>query len=113
MSSSFFSRRGGAAGTQKPTAGARVGHVYLDVRQRLLYCLNETARDLVREGVPFTREDLARQPLRTLSGELIAADGLPLHRVWQQGTPCEATFVLSRPRNFCPNCGVSFDNPRY
>jgi hypothetical protein len=30
------------------------------------------------------------------------------------GVRCpKCTFVLSRPRNFCPNCGVSFDNPRY
>jgi hypothetical protein len=98
MSTSFFSRRGGAAaGMQKPPAGPRAGHLYLDVRQRMLYCLNETARDLVREGVPFTRDDLGRQPLTALSGELVAPDDLPLHRVWQQGTPCEATFVLRRP----------------
>jgi hypothetical protein len=98
MSTSFFSRRGGAAaGMQKPPAGARVGHVYLDVRRRLLYCLNETARDLVREGVPFTREGLDRQPLHTLAGEPVTADDLPLQRVWQQGAPCEATFVLGRP----------------
>lgn len=30
------------------------------------------------------------------------------------GVRCpKCTFVLSRPRNFCPNCGVSFDNLRY
>ena len=30
------------------------------------------------------------------------------------GVRCpKCTFVVSRPRNFCPNCGVSFDNPRY
>ena len=30
------------------------------------------------------------------------------------GVKCpKCTFVLSRPRNYCPNCGVSFDNPRY
>lgn len=98
MSSSFFSRRGGAAaGTQKPMTGPRVGHFYLDVRKRLLYCLNETARDLVREGVPVLRHDLARQPLSTLAGEAVTADDLPVHRVWQHGAPCEATFVLARP----------------
>jgi hypothetical protein len=98
MSSSFFSRRGGAAaGTQKLATGPRVGQLYLDVRQRLLYCLNETARDLAREGVPFTREGLGKQPLRTLAGEPVKPDDLPLHRVWKQGTPCEATFVLGRP----------------
>ncbi len=98
MSSSFFSRRGGAAaGTQKPVTGPRVGHLYLDVRKRLLYCLNETARDLAREGVPFLRDDLARQPLQTTAGEPVGPDDLPLNRVWQQGKPCEATFVLARP----------------
>jgi signal transduction histidine kinase len=97
MSTSFFSRRGGAAGTQRPATGPQAGHLYLDVRQRLLYCLNETARDLVREGVPFLRDQLGRLPLQTLTGEPVTPDDLPLHRVWQQGTPCEATFVLARP----------------
>jgi two-component sensor histidine kinase len=98
MSSSFFSRRGGAAaGTQKAVTGPRVGHLYLDIRKRLLYCLNETARDLAREGVPFLREDLERQPLQTPAGEPVAPDDLPLHRVWQQGAPCEAAFLLARP----------------
>jgi hypothetical protein len=98
MSSSFFSRRGGAAaGTQKPVTGPRVGHFYLDVRKRLLYCLNETARDLLREGLPVLRHDLERQPLQTLTGEPVQADDLPVPRVWRQGTPCEATFVLARP----------------
>jgi hypothetical protein len=98
MSSSFFSRRGGAtAGTQKPATAARVGHLYLDVRGRLLYCLNETARDFIREGVPLTRDHLGRQPLQTLAGEPVRPEELPLHRVWQSGAPCEATFVLSRP----------------
>ncbi len=98
MSSSFFSRRGGAAaGTQKPVTGPRVGHLYLDVRKRLLYCLNETARDLAREGIPFLSDQLGRQPLKTLAGEPVQPDDLPLHRVWQKGTPCEATFALDRP----------------
>lgn len=25
----------------------------------------------------------------------------------------QCTYILARPHNFCPNCGVSFDNPRY
>lgn len=25
----------------------------------------------------------------------------------------QCTHVVGRPHNFCPNCGVNFDNPRY
>jgi hypothetical protein len=25
----------------------------------------------------------------------------------------QCTHILGRPQNFCPNCGVNFDNPRY
>jgi hypothetical protein len=25
----------------------------------------------------------------------------------------QCLYVLGRPHNFCPNCGISFDNPRY
>jgi len=25
----------------------------------------------------------------------------------------KCTYMLGRPVNFCPNCGVNFDNPRY
>ena len=100
MSSSFFSRRSGAAaGTQKPATGPRIGHLYLDVRKRLLYCLNETARDLAREGVPFLRDDLGRQPLTTPAGEPVTPDDLPLHRVCQQGAPCEADAKSRWNRN--------------
>jgi two-component sensor histidine kinase len=74
-----------------------VGHVFLDTRRRLLYCLNETARQLVREGVPITREDLERQPLRTLTGEPVTPADLPLLRAWRELEPQEATFVLARP----------------
>jgi signal transduction histidine kinase len=92
----FFRRDSGSA-TQKPAGTARVGHVYLDTRRRLLYCLNETARQLIREGVPIGRDDLERQPLQTLAGAAVTAADLPLLRAWRDRTPQEATFVLARP----------------
>jgi signal transduction histidine kinase len=95
--SSFFSRRDYKLGTRKSTASARVGHVFLDTRRRLLYCLNETARQFIREGVPITREDLDRQPLHTLTGEAVTSRDLPLLRAWRESAPQEATFVLNRP----------------
>jgi two-component sensor histidine kinase len=97
MQTTFFARRGGEAGTQKPATNARVGHVYLDTRRRTLYCLNDTARELVREGVPFGRDDLKKQPLRTPAGDAVGPDDLPLFRAWRQRTPCEATFLLTKP----------------
>jgi hypothetical protein len=97
MPTSFFQRRGGEAGAPKPATTIRVGHVYLDTQHRLLYCLNETARALVREGVPISRDDLARQPLQTLSGQPVGPDDLPLYRAWREGASQEVTFVMSRP----------------
>src|SRR6185437_9643125 len=79
----FFSRRGGTR-LRKPTPSIRVGHVYLDVRRRTLYCLNETARQLIHEGVPLTRDDLQRRSLRTLEGEPVRMADLPLMRAWRE-----------------------------
>jgi signal transduction histidine kinase len=94
---SFFSRRDSVQGTRKVAATARLGHFYLDLERRVLHCLNETARELVREGVPLTAADLDRQPLRTLSGEAVAPADLPLSRAYNEQTPQEAQFILERP----------------
>jgi signal transduction histidine kinase len=93
---SFFSRRDGTPETQTPGT-VRVGHVYLDAAKRRLYCLNETARQLIREGVPVSREDLERQPLHTTAGAPVTAADLPLLRAWREHTAQEATFVFEHP----------------
>lgn len=93
----FFSRRGGSTGTRRALAPLRVGHVYLDARRRTLYCLNETARQLVHEGIPLTRDDLQRHPLRDLDGEPVKAADLPLVRAWRERTPQEASFLFTGP----------------
>jgi signal transduction histidine kinase len=90
----FFSRRGGT-GLRKPAASIRVGHIYLDVRRRTLYCLNETARQLIQEGVPLTRDALNRRSLRTLEGEPVRAADLPLMRAWRERVPQEASFLFT------------------
>jgi signal transduction histidine kinase len=77
-------------------AGGPLGHVYLDVRRRLLYCLNETARRLQNEGVPFTGLDPSRQNVTTLAGNPVAPADLPLVMAWHEGRPAEAVFVLAR-----------------
>ena len=95
----FYSRREGAAGARKGAAAPRTGLVFLNTRKRRLYCLNETARQFVAEGVPFTAADLERQPLFALDGEPIAGDDLPLLSAWRDNQHREATFVLHRPGN--------------
>ena len=25
----------------------------------------------------------------------------------------QCLYIVGRPHNFCPNCGINFDNPRY
>lgn len=91
----FFSRRGGGAGARKPTPAVRAGHVYLDARRRTLYCLNETARQMIQEGVPITRDNLERHPLRTLEGEPVQAADLPLLRAWRERKPQEAVLLYT------------------
>jgi hypothetical protein len=70
-----------------------VGQVYLDARSRRLYYLNDTARQLHDQGVPFTAAELHRQPLQTLQGGPVAVTDLPLFIAWRRGYPAEATFV--------------------
>jgi signal transduction histidine kinase len=92
---SFFTRRERSPGARPaPTAPARVGHVYLDVRRKILHCLNETARELAQEGVPLTSADLARKPLRTLTGASVASADMPLLRAWREKASREAVFLM-------------------
>ncbi len=87
-------RDSAAAAATKKTPAARVAHVYLDVRRRVLHCLNDTARELAAEGVPFTSGDLARRPLKTLDGETATSGDLPLLRAWRERTARDGVFVL-------------------
>jgi len=88
-------KRDSTSGARKVTLTARVAHVYLDVRRRALHCLNEAARELAAEGVPFTSSDLAKRPLRTLTGETVTSGDLPLLRAWRERTAREAVFILT------------------
>src|SRR5262249_23476459 len=51
----------------------------------------------LKEGIPMAAEDLAQQPLHTLSGEPVAANDLPLVRAWREGAAQTAILVLVRP----------------
>jgi signal transduction histidine kinase len=86
--------KGVAAAASGPAV--RVGQIYLDVKHRLLHCLNDTAHELFAEGVPFTSADLARQPMLTLDGRPVVKDDLPLVRAWREEKPVEVQFVLPR-----------------
>jgi signal transduction histidine kinase len=73
-----------------------VGHFYVGIQEHKLYCLNEGARELVREGIPITGQDLQRQPLLTLEGTLVTPHELPLTRARREATVQEAVFLLPR-----------------
>jgi anti-sigma regulatory factor (Ser/Thr protein kinase) len=73
-----------------------VAHVFLDVRKKTLYCLNERARQLQNEQFPLTPADLDRQPLQTPQGQSVGPDDLPLVRAWKEGKSQEASFVRVR-----------------
>jgi signal transduction histidine kinase len=78
-------------------AGPLVGHVFLDVRRRQLHCLNPTARQLHKDGVPFLSADLERAALQHLDRRLVEPGELPLVLSWEEERPIEMTFVLTRP----------------
>jgi signal transduction histidine kinase len=75
---------------------ARIGQFYLDMQNHLLHCLNDAARELLNEGVPFTSADLKTQPLRTLEGKAVVKADLPLKRVLREEKPVETVFLLPR-----------------
>jgi hypothetical protein len=89
-------RRGHAGPGPSSVPAHRLGHVYLDVPRRLLHCLNDQARQLQGEGVPFTPADLTRQPLHTLAGEPVTGRELPMMVSWHHARSVESTFVLNR-----------------
>src|SRR5262245_55203679 len=93
--SSFFSRRGGPR-RHRPAAPPRVGHFYLNGLDGRLFCLNDAARQLLREGVPVTPAALEQQPLLSLDGNAITASEIPLLATWRDGKSHEATFLLPR-----------------
>jgi signal transduction histidine kinase len=75
----------------------RVGQVYLDTRRRMLYCLNDTARQLLQEGVPLSGDNVARSSLRTLGGGPVQSAELPVVRAWREKTPQESSFLFTSP----------------
>src|SRR5262249_48248908 len=79
------------------TFPVRTGHLYLDTRACLLYCLDETARELQNQGVPLRPHDLSRQPLHRFDGTTILPAQLPLWRAWRERRACKDAFVLTRP----------------
>jgi two-component sensor histidine kinase len=93
--SSFIARRGGTRQTARPVV-PRVGHYYVGIQEHKLYCLNETARQFVREGIPILPQDLDRQPLRTLEGQPVTGQDLPLIRARRESVTTEAVFLMPR-----------------
>ncbi len=77
-------------------APPRVGHFYLSCHDGRLFCLNEAARQLLREGLPVTPAALEQQPLLHLDGTLVRQTDLPLVAAWRGAAPHEGTFLLPR-----------------
>lgn len=93
--SSHFSRRNGPK-RPRTVAPPRVGHYYLTPNDRRMFCLNDTARQFIREGVPVNPTDLEAHPLLHLDGTPVKAGELPLLLSWGDGKAHEATFLLPR-----------------
>jgi two-component sensor histidine kinase len=92
-----FLQRGKTADQRVAHPNLRVAQFHLDTHRRMIQCLNEAARQFVREGIPVTGEGLERHPLVTLAGVPVQPEDFPLFRAWREGTFQEATFVLARP----------------
>ena len=75
--------------------GLLLGQLYLEVANRRLHLLNDTARQLHDEGVPFTTAELARQPMRTFTGALARPEDLPMRISRHEGRPAVAVFWYS------------------
>src|SRR5262245_39627473 len=86
----------------RPVTPPSVGHFYLNSRGRL-YCLNETARQFVRDGVPVSEEALARASLITAEGQIAKPADWPLNRAWRERTAHEATYWLTG-EDLVPRC---------
>lgn len=82
--------------TEEPNRTRRVGQVYLDVRRRLLLCLNAAAQNLHKEGVPFTPADLTKRQLFHFTGDALRAEDLPLVVSWREARAVETTLILER-----------------
>ncbi len=91
-----FSRRGGAR-RPHPFLAPRVAHFYLNLTDWRLFCLNETARQLVQEGIPINPADLAQQPLLHMNGEPVMESQLPILAAGRERACREATFLWPRP----------------
>ncbi len=74
----------------------RVGHLHLVGSTGQLRWMNNAARQLRQEGVPFTPRDLEKHPLQTSDGRAVQGADLPLIRAWREGKPQEGAFVLVR-----------------
>ena len=81
----------------EPAAALRLGQVYLDVAGRRLHLLNEAARQLHQEGIPFLGSEPGLADLRTPAGQPVRAEELPLAVAAREGRAAEAAFVMRRP----------------
>jgi hypothetical protein len=79
------------------TASLRVGLYYLDVHGPRLYLLNETARQLHAEGLPALGTESSLHQMRTLTGDEVRAEDLPLQTAAREGRSVEVSFHLARP----------------
>ena len=93
--SRFIARRGGTRPAPRP-APPRVGHFYVGIQEQKLYCLNEVARQFVREGIPILAPELEQKPLLSLEGKAVTPGELPLTRARREACAQEAVFLLPR-----------------
>jgi hypothetical protein len=78
-------------------ASLLIGHLYWDVGGGRLYRLNEAARQLHDDGIPFLGSEPGIDYLRTAEGQPVPAEDLPLSTALREGRPADASLVFLRP----------------
>jgi hypothetical protein len=78
-------------------ASLLIGHLYWDIPAGRLYRLNEAARKLHEQGVPFLGSEPGVGLLRTAEGQLVRVEDMPLPTALREGRPADASLVFIRP----------------
>ncbi len=74
-----------------------IGHLYWDVAGGRLYRLNDAARELHEQGVPFLGSEPGIDLLRTVEGQPVRPEDLPLPTAVRERRPANAAQLFLRP----------------
>jgi signal transduction histidine kinase len=89
----FYSRKRRTSVVPAPP----LAQFHLDARRSVVHCLNEAAKQFLRDGLPMTAADLAVCPLTLTDGTPLTEYDLPLVRAWREQTAQDVVVVMTTP----------------